>query len=388
MTKQSTSPLPPIHAFRAGRHVDSRGNAHEWTERDLAELADSYDPALREAPVTIGHPAGNAPAWGWIGKVQAKAKDLFTQPSQLQPEFQDMLKRGLFKKVSISVYGRAHPNNPKPGQLYLRHVGFLGAQPPAVAGLADYSFAEADAGGDLQVYEFGDWSDRRIAEMFAGLRDWLISRFGLEEAEQAMPRWGVQSLTEEALRPDDDEETPTALPSYSEGASTMPNPNAADLAAREAAVAARETDLQAREAQLQQRESAAQHAQRMAQFSEFADGLVRDGRLRPADKARVVAVLAALPQAQMAEFSEGEGAQVMKPATEVLQGFLAGLPKLVEFGEVARPDAATKPAIDVTDGVAIGKAAAEYMEAELAAGRNVTLDQAVQHIVSTHTQEA
>ncbi|MDL6388248.1 peptidase, partial [Escherichia coli] len=71
----------------------------------------------------------------------------------LDPQFAEMVTDGRFKKVSASFYLPDSPSNPKPGVLYLRHVGFLGAQPPSVKGLKQVSFSEQEEG----VVEFADW---------------------------------------------------------------------------------------------------------------------------------------------------------------------------------------------------------------------------------------
>ena len=51
-----------IEIFKPGRHMDDGGRVHSFTEADLAAMAAGYDPALREAPLTVGHPADNLPA--------------------------------------------------------------------------------------------------------------------------------------------------------------------------------------------------------------------------------------------------------------------------------------------------------------------------------------
>lgn len=354
--------------------MSSGGQVVDWTAADLQELADSYDPALREAPICIGHPAGNAPAFGWIGAVKTDGQLLEAVPREAQPEFQDWVKRKLFKKVSASIYGRTHPNNPTPGKLYLRHVGFLGAQPPAVAGLADYSFADDEAAAG-ELIELSDWT---LAQVVRSLRDWLIGKFGQDEAEKALPGWSVQALADDAVREDMRENTPpeaAAGLSYSEG-ETMPSP---DLAAREAALAERETAVAAREAAAAAAASAAELAARTAQFSEFADGLVREGRLLPKDKAAVVSVMAALPHAQVLEFGEGD-ALVQKPATQVMQDFLKALPKVVDFSERAPVEKAAP--LDTEDANAIARAAQEFVDAEAKAGREVSIAAAVMHVTS------
>ncbi len=80
--------------------------------------------------------------------------------------------------------------------LYLRHVGFLGAQPPSVKGLKQVSFSEQEEG----VVEFADWQAITNASLWGKLRDFLIARFSLDEAEKVLPEWQLNSLREEAYR--------------------------------------------------------------------------------------------------------------------------------------------------------------------------------------------
>lgn len=130
-----------IEIFRAGNHLDDQGVAHHFSEADLNGMASSYNPALREAPLTVGHPKDNLPAYGWVKSVARSASGaLAITPHQLEPQFAEMVQAGRFKKRSASFYPPQAPNNPTPGKWYLRHVAFLGAQPPAVAGLKDIQF--------------------------------------------------------------------------------------------------------------------------------------------------------------------------------------------------------------------------------------------------------
>lgn len=129
-----------IEIFKTGTHTDTSGRTRTWTEADLERMVEKYDPAEHEAPVVIGHPRENAPAWGWVEKLKRSGSRLLARLRQVAPEFADMVRAGRFKKRSIAVY----PDGT------LRHVGFLGAQPPAVKGLADISFSEMKH----EVYEF------------------------------------------------------------------------------------------------------------------------------------------------------------------------------------------------------------------------------------------
>ncbi|PTM95067.1 hypothetical protein C7449_104130 [Mycoplana dimorpha] len=132
-------------SFRAGRHTSSSGQTLTFTERDLDAIAASYDPRTHEAPIVVGHPKTDAPAYGWIERVIAKSDGLHAIPRQVNAEFSELVQQGAYKKVSAAFYPANAANNPKPGAPYLRHVGFLGAEPPAVKGLSAVQFSEGEA---------------------------------------------------------------------------------------------------------------------------------------------------------------------------------------------------------------------------------------------------
>ncbi len=129
-----------IEIFRTGDHTSSSGTTRTWTNDDLDKMVASYDASEHEAPVVVGHPKSNAPAYGWLAGMKRTGNTLFGKFKQVLPEFAEMVEAGRFKKRSISVY----PDGT------IRHVGFLGAQPPAVKGLRDIAFEE----GDAENYEF------------------------------------------------------------------------------------------------------------------------------------------------------------------------------------------------------------------------------------------
>ena len=133
-----------IEIFKAGKQTDSQGREKDFTAADLDKIVSSYNPANHEAPVVIGHPQENAPAWGWVEGLKREGQVLLAKFKDLVPEFVDLVKQGMFKKRSISLYP----------DLSLRHVGFLGAVPPAVKGLADIQFNADEA----NEYEFNDQS--------------------------------------------------------------------------------------------------------------------------------------------------------------------------------------------------------------------------------------
>lgn len=132
-----------IAVFSAGTHTDSAGKSRTWTEADLDGIVASYDPNVHEAPIVIGHPRDNSPAWGWVEGLRREGGVLYARLGRLVPEFVQMIKKGMFKKRSVSLYADGR----------LRHLGFLGAKAPAVKGLPDISFHEVDGEGAAATYE-------------------------------------------------------------------------------------------------------------------------------------------------------------------------------------------------------------------------------------------
>jgi hypothetical protein len=124
--------MKPFEIFRTGTHTSLNGQTKDFSESDLDTIAASYNPSEHEAPIVIGHPETNAPAFGWIEKIKRVGDRLIAFPKQVNNEFSELVKSGAFKKRSISITP----------DLKLNHVGFLGAAAPAVKGLKDVEFSE------------------------------------------------------------------------------------------------------------------------------------------------------------------------------------------------------------------------------------------------------
>lgn len=127
-----------IEIFKGGKQIDSGGVEHDG-DALIDNAVRLFNAKEHEPPVVIGHPKDNHPAWGWVEGLRSKnvngAKVLEAKFKDVQEAFANMVNAGQFKKRSAAFY----PDGS------LRHVGFLGATPPAVKGLADVKFKESDS---------------------------------------------------------------------------------------------------------------------------------------------------------------------------------------------------------------------------------------------------
>ena len=96
--------MPAIHIFKAGTHTDMHGTKLPFTQSDLAACVKAYDPSVHEAPLVIGHPKTEDPAWGWVKSLSLNGGDLLAEPDQLDPQFAELVGNGRFKKVSMAFF--------------------------------------------------------------------------------------------------------------------------------------------------------------------------------------------------------------------------------------------------------------------------------------------
>lgn len=320
-----------IEVFRPGTFRPMGGEPITYSAADLRAIADAYDAEGAPAPVVVGHPEVDAPAFGWVKRFDfdAGAGRLFAELDEIEPQFAEMVKAGRFRKVSMAFFSPQASHNPVPGTWYPKHVGFLGAAAPAVSGLKPARFAgEADV---MFEAAFGDRGLEETASILRLMRDFFIEKFGLEEAEKALPSWRIEWLGE--IEPEKNPSgaafsapvKPTPTPAEEDPAVTKNDP-AADpaFAAREAEIAEREGRIAAREAQLA-------HADNLA----FAERLVTEGRLLPASKDKAVSLLDALPGEATVAFA---GADDKLSPAQALREILEAQPKIVSFGRLDLPE--------------------------------------------------
>ncbi len=263
-----------------GQHTDTSGQSLNATADFIRAVVDSYNPKNHEAPAVIGHPQNNHPAYGWVESLSFDETKgvLYATFKQLEEKFVKLLKAGRFKKRSASFYPPDHPANPTKGKPYLRHVGFLGAQPPAIKGLADFSDDK-----DCPTYEFSEIHDSHLLK------------------GQNMPEQTTHDNS------------------------------------RELSFAEREAELQAREDAIIERENALKQEKQQG-FYTFTESLLRAGKITPAERDPIISVLIDADDANSTFNFTENGVTGERSGADALKSVLERLPSIIEFGELTNTD--------------------------------------------------
>jgi hypothetical protein len=389
--------MASIHISRPGTFKSAEGADIEITPDILAEVAKTYDPAKFEAQLVIGHPRMDAPSFGGVRSLSFGSNGLEAEADPTD-DARDLVAKRHFKSVSASFYTPTAPNNPTPGKWHLRHVGLLGATPPAVKGLRALSFSDAEE-GVLTFGELPGHAGGMVAGMFRRIRDWLIAEKGQDVADRVLPDWEVESLRSVSQRaaeePEDDEPqggtpglsfadpskaaTSFAAAARTAGSSADSQPSTQEKAPMKT-VEQLQAELDASNAQLQtlqaaekKREADVRHAEHLS----FADGLVAAAKWPAGAKDVLVATLDHLAQPDgVVSFGEGDAA---KPLHQALREHLQDMPESVSFAEIARKSAASGGAL--TDRQ-VADRAADYQKRLAAKGQNITISEAIDAVNS------
>jgi len=89
---------------RTGTFRDSEGRKHTFTKEDLEKIASNYNASATDAPLVIGHvKTDSAPAYGWVERLFCEKDKLLAQFSYVSDEVKNLVYKGAYKNVSMSV---------------------------------------------------------------------------------------------------------------------------------------------------------------------------------------------------------------------------------------------------------------------------------------------
>lgn len=364
-----------VEGFCAGTHTDANGKTDTWTDKDIQQIADKYNDvsATAPAPVCLGHPVDNSPAYGWIKKAYASGGKLILKLGELNKDFVKALKDGAYKTRSLSLYEDGT----------IRHLGFLGGMQPAIKGLAPLHFADNKPS---RIFSFNERTlvmDKEVQDLRAKV-SWYEKIFNLfkvqvdkEFSEADTKIIPSPEAKPEEKKPEVKEEKkefaePAVLEGGQGGAAVKSAGSAMDetIKKEEGGVAAPDAKIEvSKEAQAQVKAEANEEAKeneelkaqvkalesRLASLEKlltakaeasdnkaFCEALVAEGRLRPADLEKEIENLNLRAQVDNTRsFAEGQPTSV-----EMYKAYLKGQAKVVEFGELLTiPNAPAKDAL-------------------------------------------
>ncbi len=330
----------PLSIFKPGTHISAAGTELSFSEADLAATAAAYNCALHKAPLVLGHPKDNTPAYGWVNTLAFANGFLQALPEMVTAEFSNWVAAGHYKKMSAAFYPPDSPVNPVQGVYYLRHIGFLGGQPPAVKGLPEPEFAVST--GEMTMFAFADGDTEFITIDF----------------REDLPAMSTQTEEDKARLADEKSR----------------------LEIEKAALEQSKAEFSEQQLQFNTQKVELEAQKRVAKkrtLTEFTEALVKQGRLLPKDKLGVIEFMDTLNDSAI-EFGEGTEKTKTQPV-DWFKNFLSGLPKQVDFTE--KTPGSEKSLEFTEDAQAIAQAASEYQEAQKKIGRIVDDVTAVQFVL-------
>lgn len=372
----------PIESLRPGTFTDGNNATWSFSEGDIADLASGYDATRNPAPVVVGHPKMDSPAVGIISAASKVGEKLCVEidPASLDPQFAADVKAKRYFRVSLRLFTPNHPANPNPGKWSIRHLGFLGAHPPAITGLAPVFAACDDDDGpvvDFSAALDGPWWS--VGALFRRMRDWMIGSQGLDTADKIIPEWQVAAVEDAARMPEPDAGFAAGATSTAPQEITVNEQQAAALQAENARLTAELTTARNAAALLAKNRI---HDENVA----FAAALVNDTngpRLAPQHQTRVVALLDALSGMQSeVEFAAADGKQAKEAPAAAFRAVLESAAVIVPAGAAAGGAAVdADPEFAAGDGAA-DRAALDRRAREYARTKGVSYAEAVQHCIA------
>ena len=270
--------------FKAGIYPQGK-----FTKKEIAEIAQNYDPKFCEAPVTIDHQQ-TGPAYGWVENVKADNGILKVSFKEIPETFEKDVNEGKYKKVSVELY-----RNLEGKGAYLKAVSFLGAAIPQVKGLEAIKFMESES--DIYEFEAEDEPEKYSEQEIEDLKNQVA------DLENQLKTFKEKSKKLETIK------------SLKEKISVLTDEVAAfkEKAEGKEEIEKELTDIKA---QIKKRE-----------FDDYIEKQIDKGTLVPANKNIVLSVLKELDNVQ--KFGEDS------TALEGFKSFIESIPPQITYGETA-----------------------------------------------------
>lgn len=398
-----------IHVFSGGKQTDSTGRVKDWTDAELDEMVASF--ADEPPRHVIEHDELYSPfAFGRPSEIKRDGDNLFvrSKDGEISPLLDKLVDDGAVNERSVRII-KDHK-----GRWQLGHIAWLGAAPPAVAGLepvrrdhgktADEAIAAIKAQGLEPVtldHSAGDdawefaWKEERklglLARMWDSMRDLVVEKWGLDTANRLFPKYEREAIDD--MKVDEAVESRTPSPESTPG-DVIANPNYSrsqqegldvpDPTKKDEEPGVSRADF----AMAQARTAALEHQLAVRDAKDLVGQAVRDGKMTPAMASGFAEFMASLPDGNDAvEFSfsraiagdkDAKTETVKRTPRDFARDFIASLPQIVKPKADDGEDEGDPP--DVADHEAVAEKALEYQRQQDEAGKSISIAQAVAHV--------
>jgi hypothetical protein len=284
--------------FRTGFWRDSAGNTANWTLDKLKSIVQKFNSSTKlnsqgkRVPLVAGHPKTDSPAFGWVSELRIEGDRLVSAFEDVVDNAKEWAKKKIFREVSIAL-------NPDGS---LRHVGMLGGAPPAIPGLEEWKFEDE---GEFTEYVFNQNKEPNME-----LADALAKITVLEGQNE--------KLTKEF-----------------EEAKTKVTELETKVSESEAKVTETEKKFSDKEKEFNQliADNEAKDEERADKADlEFTEGLIKEKKLRPADKEITLMNLKAHRKSKPMEFTDSDGKKIEKTPLEQYKETLSASQEVIETG--------------------------------------------------------
>jgi len=312
-----------IEVFKSGTHTSSSGDTRTWSNDDLDAIVANYDPSVDEAPVVLGHPKTDEPAYAWVSALRREGDVLLAKFERVCPEFAIWVEKGLYRKISIAL----GPD------FSLRHVGFLGAANPAVKGLSnDFSADKGFCYTSENEFDYRlqmPWDSLVLARKNSSFGS-LFSKSGAGSFAAHPRNFAPVKLASQSFT------SPTSskiAKSSSLSSFLQPRKYKENTMFKKQSAA----EFSARIEELERELEFAQKENITREFGEFLDGLHAQAKITAEDKTTLGRVFSALAEVESAEFcvARENDIPLNQSSLEEFSEFLNALPKRCEFSELA-----------------------------------------------------
>jgi len=256
------------------------------------------DESFSGVPYVLGHPDTNHPAYGWASEFKVSSNgesgnecgwSLFVR-GKVHEALRKAIDAGFYKNISVA-FNKA--------TMLLRHIGFLGAVPPAVDGMQPIKFTP---GEELETYksEFAaqDGDQKQKGHAMGGFNfNYETDAWEYRNAKGEVVD-APEGVSAPAFKPE--------APKPAQAAGTGDKDFSAGLADLEKTVATLKADKEKLAADVE----AERERRKFDAAKAFVDTLVKDEKLTPAQAGGMAEFMAALPDDAEMSFADAEAKEV------------------------------------------------------------------------------